>query len=101
MYCYECVFVLNSTVCVCAEFTLCCVQVFADFAPCALFPEKAVKTIKKMGEGGFGTVSLAHLNTGVGTTSTENRNKFTKLIVFPSNSTYISLRPSLYLINAH
>ena len=73
------------------------VQVFADFAPCALFPEKTVKTIKKMGEGGFGTVSLAHLNTGVGTTSTENRNKFTKLIVFPSNSTYIS--PSLTLSN--
>ena len=42
-----------------------CVQVFADFAPSALIPNQAVKTLQRLGEGGFGTVSMGVLNTGV------------------------------------
>ena len=40
-------------------------QVFADFAPSALIPNDAVKTLQRLGEGGFGTVSLGFLNNGV------------------------------------
>ena len=53
------------TVCLCNI----CVQVFADFAPSALIPNKAVKILQRLGEGGFGTVSLGFLNTGVSETT--------------------------------